>query len=542
MEGGIVTDIRMSSMAGIPFGNNAGRPSNPLTGQPYFNGESQRLEVYAGSQYGWQNIVSETPGVIGYIGNIYELTGGTIDINGTNFASGAVATLVGTDGTEYVATSTSVNNLTSITAVFGPISGAKEPYDIRVTNPSNLYGVYYDILTVNDSPIWQTSSGSLSTLNEGSSLSVSVSATDEENNTISYSSSNLPAWISLNSSSGQLTGTAPSVSSDTTYSFSITASDGNNSVSRNFSITVNSIITWNTLSGNIDTIYDTFRSGYTYALSATALGNTLSYSIISGTLPSGLSLNSSTGLISGNADSVASDTTSTFTVRASDGTIHSDRSFNIIVKPLSNISLSESGNWIAPVTGTITFTMMGAGGGGSAGNQQWATGAGGGGYLVASYSVVKGQSYSYSVGSAGVGQTVCDNSYWSVLGKGGDSQFATMIAGGGYGGDSHGDGVGANAAQGGTNSTTGAVSVLKNYSGGNGGVASDNNNNFGGHNGLRNSEGSTLYGSGAAGVPNGSPGTHATGNGNGGAGGPSCQGGAHRGGGNGSAGFITFSI
>jgi hypothetical protein len=186
--------------------------------------------------------------------------------------------------------------------------------------------------------------------------------------------------------------------------------------------------------------------------------------------------------------------------------------------------------------------MLGGGGGGSAGNGQWATGAGGGGYLQATYPVSSGQSYSYSVGAAGVGQTTCDNSYWAVLGKGGDSQFATMIAGGGYGGDSHGDGVGANAAQGGTNTTTGAVSVSKNYSGGNGGVASDNYNNFGGHNGLRNSEGSTLYGSGAAGVQNGSPGTHATGNGNGGAGGPSCQGGAHRGGGNGSAGIILINL
>ena len=219
--------IRASSIGGIPFGNNAGRPASPGVGQPYFNGESQRLELYTGATYGWQNIVAETPGVTGYTGTIYEsLSTNTIAITGTNFASGATVTLVGTDGTEYVATATTVNNLTQATATFGPISGSKEPYDIKVTNSSNLYGVYYDILSVNDTPVWSTAAGSLGTFNEGSSVSVSVSATDEENNALTYSvtSGSLPGGLSLNSSTGAITGTASSVSGDTTYNFTITVS------------------------------------------------------------------------------------------------------------------------------------------------------------------------------------------------------------------------------------------------------------------------------------------------------------------------------
>lgn len=225
---------------GIPFGNTAGRPQNPGIGKLYSNGEAQRLELYTGPQYGWQNIVAETPGVTGYTGTISETSGGTIVISGTNFSSGAIATIIGSDGTEYTAITTSVNNLTSITAVFAPASASKEPYDIRVTNPSNLYGVYYDILTINDKPIWQTPAGSLGSFIEESSVTISLlSASDEENNTLTYSSTNLPGWLSLNPSSGLLTGTAPSISTDTTYSFNVSVSDGvNTAQSRSFSVTL----------------------------------------------------------------------------------------------------------------------------------------------------------------------------------------------------------------------------------------------------------------------------------------------------------------
>jgi len=225
----------------IPFGNNAGRPSSPQTGQPYFNGESQRLELYTGATFGWQNIVAETPGVTGYTGTITETTGGTITITGTNFASGSTASIIGTDGTEYLATTTTVSNLTQIVATFGSVSGSLEPYDLKVTNPSNLYGVYYDILTVNDKPIWQTAAGSLGTFNEQTSISVTVTATDEENNTITYSvasGSSLPSGITLNSSTGVISGTLPDISADTTYTFTINASDGSNAPQgRVFSIT-----------------------------------------------------------------------------------------------------------------------------------------------------------------------------------------------------------------------------------------------------------------------------------------------------------------
>ncbi|NDB58914.1 cadherin repeat domain-containing protein, partial [bacterium] len=242
--------------ATIAQGNTAGRPATPFAGQLYSNGELQRLELYTGALYGWQNIVAETPGVTGYTGNVLESNStNTITITGTNFATGAVASLIGTDGTEYIANSTTVNNLTSITATFGAISAAKEPYDIKVTNPSNLYGVYYDVLTVNDTPIWSTSAGNLATFFDStrSSVNIALSATDEENNTLTYSivSGSLPSGVTLNSSTGVISGTAAAVVSDTTYSFVARVSDGSNTADRSFNIVVKApIITTFTYTGS----------------------------------------------------------------------------------------------------------------------------------------------------------------------------------------------------------------------------------------------------------------------------------------------------
>ncbi len=298
---------------------------------------------------------------------------------------------------------------------------------------------------------------------------------------------------------------------------------------------------WSTASGTIATIYETGRTNY--SVSVTASDNqyaTLTYSLVSGTLPPSMTLNTSTGAISGTTSSVQTDTTYSFVLGVSDGITGNavvTRSFNIIVKSPFTQTLSGSGTFTAPTTATVALELLGAGGGGGTGNSAWAGGGGGGGYLVATYNVVAGQPYSYSVGSAGPGQTVCDNSNHTTIGKGGNSTFGTLIAAGGSGGNYIGGGEGV----GGTNTTTGAVSVTKNYAGQNGGYQSGGEaGNYGGSNGLKNGENVSTYGSGAVGGPNSAPGAHATGNGNGGAGGPSCQT-PTRGGGNGTAGIIKIT-
>jgi hypothetical protein len=228
--------IKKSSSSGIPFGNTAGRPASEI-GRLYSNGETARLELYTAT--GWQNIVQEVPGVASITGNYSEATNsGTITIQGTNFVSGAIASAIGTNGVEVLASSTTYNSLVQLTAVFTGLSNANEPYDIKVTNPSNLFGLIPDALYINASPVWQTASGSLGTFNEQVSVSLSAAATDSDS-TISYALANgstLPSGVSLNSSTGAITGTLPDISTDTTYSFIVNASDGLNIIPRTFSI------------------------------------------------------------------------------------------------------------------------------------------------------------------------------------------------------------------------------------------------------------------------------------------------------------------
>jgi len=244
MEGSIMADLRMSGMSGIPFGESSGRPANANLGQPYFNATQRRLELYTAN--GWQNIVSETPSVTGINGNYLQSNStNNITIVGTSFAEGCTAQAIGTNGVIVDANSTTVNSAIEIIANFSGLVSENEPYDIRVTNLSNLYGQLNNVLYVNDSPIWTTAAGSLGIFAEQVSVSVSATATDTDS-TITYALANgssLPSGLSLNSSTGAITGTLPDISANTTYTFTINASDGGNAVvPRTFTITSRVIV------------------------------------------------------------------------------------------------------------------------------------------------------------------------------------------------------------------------------------------------------------------------------------------------------------
>jgi len=278
--------IRKSSNLGIPFGGTSGRPANPANGQPYFNGDIGRLELYT-SATGWQNIVQETPGVASATGTYNESAGsGTFTVSGTNFVSGAIAYAVGTNGVEYEAASTTYNSLVQLTVTFSNLSVAYEPYDIKVINPSNLFGLLPDAFYINDNPVWSTSAGSLGTFNSGSSVSLQLSVTDDESNSLTYtvSSGSLPGGLSL-SSAGLISGTI--VATSGTSSFTVSVSDGNNpSQTRSFSITcLAPVVTGGTLTSDSTYYYRAFTGSGTLAVSNASL--TADLLIVAGGGPGG---------------------------------------------------------------------------------------------------------------------------------------------------------------------------------------------------------------------------------------------------------------
>ena len=122
-------------------------------------------------------------------------------------------------------------------------------YFIRVENPDGLAARSSSaILTVSDAPTWSTSAGSLGSVAASASVSFSVSASSDstvaysETTSVLTSNTDTPAStmnLSLNSSTGAITGTAPAATSETTYNFTLRATDAESQTAdRAFSITV----------------------------------------------------------------------------------------------------------------------------------------------------------------------------------------------------------------------------------------------------------------------------------------------------------------
>ncbi len=420
--------IKKSSSSGIPFGNNAGRPANPGIGQLYSNGETARLELYTQTT-GWQNIVQETPGVSSISGTYLEsANSGTITVLGTNFVTGAIVSAIGTNGVEVLAASTTYNSLVQLTATFTGLSNAQEPYNIKVTNPSNLFGLLPNALYLNASPVWTTASGSLGTFNEMVSISVSATGADSDS-TISYalaSGSTLPSGVTLNSASGLISGILPAISSDTIYNFIINASDGANAVvPRSFSITSSNAINWSTAAGSLGTFYE--LSTINLPLSAVSPDSaTVTYALASGSsLPSGVTLNSTTGTISGTLPNITTSTTYTFTINALQGPTTTPRTFSITSTAFADASTVE------------VLVVAGGGGGGHGDNDVTQSSGGGAGGLV--YDTAKNVS-----SWIGVAKTL-------TVGTGGPAGNST-------------------AASDGTNSILGDITALKGGAGGGGGA------------------------------------------------------------------------
>jgi hypothetical protein len=423
----------------VAVGTTAERGST--TGQFRFNTTTGVAEYYDGTAF---KSIDIPPTVISVdVTNVASDSGGTetFVITGTLFNTGLTVQFRDNGGTIITPDTTTRNSSTQITVTKtrSSFSSANEPYDIIVTNPSNFSANLDDAFNVDNSPVWQTASGSLGSSFETESFSTTVTAIDSDGDTISYSvaSGALPDGTSLNSSTGVISGTLGNVASDTTYNFTITASGSLLTADRAFSAIIknNTAPVWSTSSGNIGTFYDSIRTGVSITVTATDsdAGQSLSYSLLSGSLPTGLSLAASTGIISGDADAVGSDTTSTFTIRATDGLISVDRSFNIEIKAPVTINTRSSSNHTFP-TGITLIKLLLVGGGGGGGNLR-GNGAGGGGggagvYYNTNFSVTGGANYSWSIGGGGSAGGCNDQSGCS----GGSSSFGGITTGMGGGG------------------------------------------------------------------------------------------------------------
>lgn len=204
-------------------------------------------------------------------------------------------------------------------------------------------------LDANAAPVWVTPAGSIGRFNTGSAVSFQFAAQDADNDPLVYSAvTSLPAGFNL-SPSGLLSGTAGPQGS-----FTLRVADPNGYFEdRSFSIASNATPVWVTPAGSLG-LYGT-GSSVTIQLEATDADNDpLTYSVVSGTLPAGLTMNSS-GSITGTANGDG-----TFTVRVTDGMTPVDRQFSLSsnAPPIWVTPAGSIGKWNIGTTMSFQFSAQ----------------------------------------------------------------------------------------------------------------------------------------------------------------------------------------
>ena len=368
----------------------------------------------------------------------------TFTLTGRNFASNCTVTFTSAN-TAYAATSAKSIVRSSATSLIVtrpdnfPIGYS--PYTITVENPgvTNPTGSNSHILansvTAGAAPVWVT--GSVLSYKIGESTTLTLQATDADaGSDVDYSiaSGTLPSGLSLDGETGVITGT-PSTS-QVTVTFRATDQGGN---------FVDKAIKFNNAPTFVTSTMPAFGPGIGYSeqivISDDLSTSGATFTLASGSLPTGLSL-SSAGVISG---TTTSNTTSSFTVTAVDAEGGS-RTSGTITLPVSlpgGTFYSSVGtySWTAPANVTsVNVVAVGGGGSGSAANTGNA-GAGGGLGWKNNISVTPGQSYTVVVGGGGTSITGGGPTQGNT---GGMSYFINTSTVAGYGGERGYPGDGAN--------------------------------------------------------------------------------------------------
>ena len=229
----------------IPAGTTAQRPSSPSAGYIRMNTTLNKMEMYNGSAW---------VGVGGSELRLYAVTPTTaiaantsLSITGEGFVSGATVHFVSAaTGASTVAASVSFVSSSKLTVTTPALAVAGEPWSIKVTNPDGTIAAMESILDAGGTPTWSTAAGQVgSDTIQTDSFSATVAATDPDGQSVTYSESGTTVLtgsgsnelgFTLNSSTGAISGTMPSLSSDTTFNFTLGASDGVNTTTRAFNI------------------------------------------------------------------------------------------------------------------------------------------------------------------------------------------------------------------------------------------------------------------------------------------------------------------
>jgi len=172
--------------------------------------------------------------------SVIENTATNITLTGTNFKDSSTPPFVdainASTGAIVTANSVSFTNATTVVANFTlPVDGT---YFLRLENNDGIAcrsGTA--LLTVSDAPAWTTSAGSLGTVAALGSVNFTVAATNATS--FAKTSGSFPGGVTINSSTGVISGTESGSTQTTTYTFTIRATDAQaQTADRQFTITI----------------------------------------------------------------------------------------------------------------------------------------------------------------------------------------------------------------------------------------------------------------------------------------------------------------
>ena len=183
-----------------------------------------------GSSVTFPTIGSISPTVI-------ENTQTAVTITGTNFQSiPTVDAINASTGAITPADSVSFTSATTIVATFTlSVDGT---YYLRAENNDGLAVRSTNaLLTVSDAPAWTTAAGSLGTVAATGTVNFTVAATNATS--FAKTSGSFPGGVSINASTGVISGTESGSTASTTYTFTIRATDAQGQTAdRQFTITI----------------------------------------------------------------------------------------------------------------------------------------------------------------------------------------------------------------------------------------------------------------------------------------------------------------
>lgn len=255
----------------------------------------------------------------------------------------------------------------SLNTSTGAISGtptaipADPNFTITATNAAGFATAFWTLTVTNRTPLF-TYSASYSA-NEQQSFSATPSITGGANITFTISPS-LPSGLSINSSTGAITGTPAAGSAQSATSYTVTGTNSSGSLNRIFTITVTNVpvLAFSYPTASLSLTESTLISTQTPTTSA---GTPNQWSI-SPALPGGMSINSSTGLITGTPDRGTRQSSTLYTITGGDGVSSNTFQISIAIaaKPISftyatnTMSLSEneviSTNNVVPSNGSVS--------------------------------------------------------------------------------------------------------------------------------------------------------------------------------------------